>query len=511
MTATSLMESGDHTVFPADSIEHLQSLMTETGWGQIPVIDPQTNKIIGIVTRTDLLKTFNGQSILKERNNLASRLEEVLPESILALLKIIAQEAHKQHIALYIVGGFVRDLLLEAPGLDFDLVVEGDAISLARALAKQNGGRVTSHARFGTAKWHLDQNKLGPVVQSEEVASSQSVLQSIDLVSARIEFYTYPTALPTVERGSIKLDLHRRDFTINTLALRLDGHHYGELHDYWGGLYDLQQKQVRVLHSLSFVDDPTRILRAVRFEQRFGFKIEPRTMELLKEAIQLLDRLSGDRIRNEFDHAFNEPNASKIFTRMSDLGLLKSIYSELFWDEWLNQKVQDISIKEYFIKWDAEKEERNSRVKVDLLYILWMIRLDQVYVKNVIRRLRLPTDLGISILAACDLWKDRNDLIIASPSEITFRLNDVPIIACFALYSATSNSDLRSLIISYVTKWKNFKPSIDGHYLQNLGITPGPIYKKILNSLRGAWLDGKITSDEEEREFLEILIKKNSV
>jgi tRNA nucleotidyltransferase (CCA-adding enzyme) len=132
------------------------------------------------------------------------------------------------------------------------------------------------------------------------------IARILDLISARTEFYLHPTALPTVERGSIKLDLHRRDFTINTMALRLDGYHYGELHDYWGGLNDLRNGLVRVLHSLSFVDDPTRMLRAVRFEQRFGFKIEERTLELLKEAITLIARVSGDRVRHELDHIIEE-------------------------------------------------------------------------------------------------------------------------------------------------------------------------------------------------------------
>jgi len=215
----------------------------------------------------------------------------------------------------------VRDLLLERPSPDFDLVVEGDAIALARSLARRFGGRVTGHARFGTAKWHLAGHKDG-----EPSRLSVAGLDSIDLVSARTEFYTHPTALPTVERGSIKLDLHRRDFTINTLALRLDGRHYGELHDYWGGVDDLKAGLVRVLHSLSFVDDPTRILRAVRFEQRFAFCIEDRTMQLLLEARPLIDRLSGDRIRHELNHILATSYAPQVLQRMHNLGILSAIH-----------------------------------------------------------------------------------------------------------------------------------------------------------------------------------------
>ena len=225
----------------------------------------------------------------------------------------MSQVAYSQRLPVYLVGGFVRDLLLDHPSQDFDLVVEGDAIALAKALAHQYGGRVTSHSRFGTAKWHIDKqemDKLHTGKASAEVRSDRflpsDLPDSLDFVSARTEFYTYPTALPTVERGSIKLDLHRRDFTINTLALRLDGHHYGELHDYWGGLSDIRHGMVRVLHSLSFIDDPTRILRAVRFEQRFAFEIERRTRDLLMEGRSLINKVSGDRLRHELDHILSE-------------------------------------------------------------------------------------------------------------------------------------------------------------------------------------------------------------
>ncbi|HEY5671279.1 MAG TPA: CBS domain-containing protein, partial [Anaerolineales bacterium] len=326
VNAASLMEAGEFTVQPDDSIEHLQRLMTDTGWGQIPVIDPQTGEIIGIVTRTDLIKTLSPRPRIPGRQNLAERLERALPPARLALLKSVAKVAHEQKVALYIVGGFVRDLLLERPSLDFDLVVEGDAIALARALSRKHGGRVTSHARFGTAKWLLtdagkNQGDSRKATNRYDKLSNPNQ-EFLDLITARTEFYTYPSALPTVERSSIKLDLHRRDFTINTLALRLDGRYYGELYDYWGGFADLRQGIVRVLHSLSFVDDPTRMLRAVRFEQRFGFRIEQRTLELLIEAIPLLERVSGDRIRHELDHILIEERAVEMLARLSELKLL---------------------------------------------------------------------------------------------------------------------------------------------------------------------------------------------
>ena len=161
--------------------------------------------------------------------------------------------------------------------------------------------------------------------------NSRDLPENLDLISARTEFYDHPTALPTVERSSIKLDLHRRDFTINTMALRLDGQHYGDLHDYWGGLDDLHNHLVRVLHSLSFVDDPTRLLRAVRFEQRFHFQIEARTRELMEQARPLLKQVTGSRLRHELDLILDEPQAVDMLARLSQLGLLSAIHPDLGW------------------------------------------------------------------------------------------------------------------------------------------------------------------------------------
>ena len=143
--------------------------------------------------------------------------------------------------------------------------------------------------------------------------------QTLDLISARTEFYDFPTALPQVERSSIKLDLHRRDFTINTLALRLDGNHYGELYDYWGGFQDLQAGLIKVLHSLSFVDDPTRLIRAVRFEQRFNFRIEDRTFQLMEEAKDLINQVSGDRLRHELNLILSESDPKPALLRLQEL------------------------------------------------------------------------------------------------------------------------------------------------------------------------------------------------
>jgi len=499
-TAGQLMEKGNFSLRPDDSIDKLQRLVTDTGWGQIPVIDPESGEVIGIVTRTDLLKNLASGPKPSGVLNLANRLESILPPERLALLKTIARAAHEQRAALYVVGGFVRDLLLERPSLDFDLVVEGDAIKLARSLARRYGGRVTGHARFGTAKWHLKE----PGESKASATIGGDGLQTVDLVSARTEFYTHPTALPTVERGSIKLDLHRRDFTINTLALRLDGRHYGDLHDYWGGLTDLRAGLVRVLHSLSFVDDPTRILRAARFEQRFAFQIEERTMELLLEARPLIERLSGDRLRHELNYILESSFAPQIFNRLANLGLIKAIHPALSWDDWHYNRLEALQNIEPGAEWDLPNAGKPLRR--DLGYILWMIQIQPAEVDAVIRRLKLPASLMASVVSACLLWQERAALKGSPPSLAVRKLENGSLLACYALYLATDDPELREVLLQYVQHWRKVEPSINGHDLRAAGIPPGPVYRVLLGKLRDARLDGKITTAAEEKAYLEELI-----
>lgn len=497
VTAEAVMDAGGHSVHPEDSLEHLQRVMTETGWGQIPVVDPSSGRIIGIVTRTDLLKTLTPEPRLGGRSNLERQLERALPPKRLSLLQTAAAEAHRLKAALYIVGGFVRDLLMERPSLDFDLVVEGDAIALARALAARHGGRVTSHSRFGTAKWYLDQ---------AQPDNDDPGPQFLDLVSARTEFYTYPSALPTVERGSIKLDLHRRDFTINTLALRLDGRHWGELHDHWGGLNDINRGLVRVLHSLSFVDDPTRMLRAVRFEQRFDFRIETRTLELLEGAVPLLDRVSGDRIRHELDHILDEPKAGRMLARLDELGLLRAIHPELVWDEWFRQRLERATSEAPEPAWDLGDELGKVGGRRALLYTLWLVRLPPEAARKAAGRLKFSAGLVRTIQAARRIWEQQQALASAGPSAAVDLLDSQPALALYAVWLASDLPEACSALLQYQTTWRHITPTVNGHSLRRMGISPGPVYKDILKSVRDAWLDGRITTAEQEAELLGTLL-----
>ncbi len=512
-----VMEAGEVTISPDAPVDRLQQLMTDTGWGQIPVVD-EAGKIIGIVTRTDLIKTLAPRPRRPGLHNLAARLESALPPARLALLKAVAAEAEAQGQALYIVGGFVRDLLLERPSLDFDLVVEGNAIALARALRKKYGGRVIAHRKFGTAKWQIAPirarlaHRLASLVPAAgDALRADDFPESLDLVTARTEFYTRPTALPTVAHGSIKLDLHRRDFTINTLALRLDGRHYGELHDYWGGLDDLQQGVIRVLHSLSFVDDPTRMLRAVRFEQRFGFRIEPRTLQLLTEARDLLARVSGDRIRHELDAMLDEPRATAMLARLAQLGLLEAIHPALRWHPAAEARLRRLHKAPWPppAPWDdLPAAVRHAPLRRVLAYALWLMDLPEAAVEAVAERLGFPKAVKAIVRAAAALHAQREALTQARPSALTFRLDDAPLPAVYALYLVADDA-LRERLHRYAATWRHVRPRITGHDLRALGVPPGPRYKEILHALRAAWLDGDVRTREEEQALLQHLLEED--
>ncbi len=340
-----------------------------------------------------------------DSDTLGSLLTAALSPARLALLKAVADQAHTLNLPLYLVGGSVRDLLLGRPSLDFDLVVEGDAIGLAKALSAHYGGQVVAYGRFGTAKWC-------PPDQSD----------SLDLVSARTEYYERPTAMPTVESGSIKLDLHRRDFTINTLALRLDGRHYGELYDYWGGLDDLRQGVIRVLHSLSFIDDPTRLLRAVRFEQRFGFRIAARTLQLMEEAQPHLKQVSGERLRHELDLILSEAQAPAMLSRLNALGILTAIHPALPWNDEISAHLPGKLSPETSAAWDLASNPADLSTQVEAAYLVWLAGLNEASALQVSERLRFQNNLAKALLAAIDLLPDLPSLADASPSRVVERM-----------------------------------------------------------------------------------------
>ena len=503
--AKSLMEAGNYYVHPETSLEELHQIMAKSNWGQIPVVSKQDMKVIGIVTRTDLLQAYSGiQSPDNGKMDLSSLLENSLDPDQMNLIKIIAETAHEMRMHVYLVGGVVRDIILKSPILDLDFVVEGNAIELAHQLTSRYNGKITSHRQFGTAKWFLEDSKL---IESD--SNNNTLPKSVDLISARTEFYKNPSALPTVKLSSIKLDLLRRDFTINTLAIRLDGKHYGKLYDYWGGLDDLHNGIIRVLHSLSFVDDPTRMLRAIRFEQRFGFQIEKRTLELFEEARALLKQVSGDRIRHEMDLIFRERLAVDILSRLQQLELLQAIDPDLHFTKKNAIILQTAIENKAGGKWALPSKVGNSSTEVVILYTVFLCMQADKSVQHINKRLKLPKVIQKSILQARELLEGMPQLLDKKPSEIYHTFKNIPNYTLFAVQFFFHDDDtVQQSINLYLNEWIKLKPYTRSSDLKKNGVNPGPIYKTIYRKLISAWVDGEIISQEEESELLRSILQK---
>ena len=503
----SLMAAGAVQIAPDAPLEELQTLMGSTGWGQVPVVNA-AGEIIGIVTRTDLIKTLTAKADIPEKQAVVEMLEQAVPPARLALLRALAEEADQVNLAIFVVGGFVRDLLLDRPSLDFDVVVEGDAIFFANRLAARWGGRVVAHRRFGTAKWEINGVREGLLAQLDPESRSApgDLPESLDLITARTEFYEQPAALPTVESSSIKMDLHRRDFTINTLALRLDGDHFGQIDDYWGGLSDLQKGQIRVLHALSFVDDATRLLRAVRFEQRFGFEIEPRTLALMEESLPLLDKLSGARIRHEINLILAEPHATLMLDRLARLGILRAIHPELPWDEAIKANLNRLDTMDINPIWGLPGGQDHLSLEQTLRILIWLGTLPQSAIQSVASRLRFKTSLKKLLLATSRLIHALPELGQAAPSQVVHVCGDAPRLAIFAAHLVEPEEAIKAQLWNYVSQWAAVEPLTTGDDLKAMGLRPSPAFSQILSKLRDAWLDGEIHSPEQERALVEKLV-----
>ena len=511
------MHKGAISVSPDDSIEGLQQVMMEHGLGQVPVV--QEGGIIGIVTRTDLIKLWSAPPRPSRAAQIAQRLERALPAYLLTLLRKASQTAGEMGYSLYIVGGFVRDLLLGVPdSVDMDLVVDGDAIALARRLAARCGGRVHAHSRFGTAKWMLGEEGIRDKRQGtrdKEGLLSIPYPLDIDFTTARTEFYEHPTALPSVERGSIKSDLHRRDFTINTMAICLDEAHYGQLLDFYGGEQDLERGYIRVLHSLSFVEDPTRILRAVRLEQRLGFRIEERTEELMDDALDLLDRVSGDRVRHELTLIFQEAEPERCLARLEELGVLAQIHPPLRYDAWLEERFK--RTRWDLARWEAMsgKPERTRRPAPEPVMYLALLAfpLTSQGMEELNARLKLPSGEANLLRQMASLRQVAPNL--AEPgltrSAIYRLLERYSGRALFLLWVASEEERARQRLELYQRELCHVKPELDGTYLKELGVPPGPIYRHILGTLRDARLDGQVTSRVDEEALVRELLAAEGI
>ncbi len=507
------MRSGQVSVRPEDSINTLRRRMIDSNWGQIPVVNV-SGEIVGIVTRTDLIKLWDESAQPDLRaDELSQRLRQALHPLQYHLLELIGVEVEQIGYDAYVVGGFVRDLMLDvisqrALTLDVDIVIEGDAIAFARHMQRKFGGRIVEHKRFGTAKWLLTHH--GPfspptrLTGLQEMGSIEELPPHLDFVTARTEFYTEPTVLPTVQQSSIKLDLHRRDFTINTLALCLNPRRWGKLLDFWGGLPDLRAGLVRVLHSLSFVDDPTRILRAVRYEQRFDFTIESRTEELLVDALELLDRVTPARIRHELERILQEDRPEKAMLRLGELRILEQLHPDLYMTDAMASQFASLRMRRV----EPGADPLLVEAPIERLYIAIIgFPLSAAAHRAIQERVGLRNETQRLMHSMGILHRYRPTLADpnARPSQIVQILDQVLPVSLALMPILCQEQSVLDHIARYRQQWQHVRSELRGDDLRRMGIARGAIYRAILDELRMGRLDGTLHSREEEIALAESL------
>ena len=503
------------TISPDTQLPKIKYLMITYDIGRLPVLEK--NKLIGIVTRTDVLRELHQEKEddkAEEKHNsetptlddLRNRLEPVLWE----FLAKVSSEAEQRGWHLYIVGGAVRDLLLANPDEplllpDIDMVVDGfhnaadvgAGVELASAVQKiYPGARLDVHGDFQTAAlfWHND-------------AKLDSLC--IDIATARTEFYPYPAANPVVEASSIRQDLYRRDFSINALALRLTPPNPGKLLDFFGGLLDLQAKQVRVLHANSFIEDPTRIYRAVRFAVRLGFHLEKQTEEYIRYAIEsgVYIRTAKEnsktpalqtRLKSELKYILQTSYWKSALKMLGELDALVCIHPTLKLDEDLLK--QSHLMERCLQKFDSE-EKRFTHWQMRLEVII--AHLQPEYRGKVAKNLQFPDD---SIKRLENLATAKNTVMenldkCVKRSEVVklLRKYNLPMLIFVALQSPRI---LRRKIWYYLTVLSNIEAPLNGNDLKKLGYKPGPQYKQILDDLLTATLDREVSDKGSAEEFL---------
>ncbi|MDO9288767.1 MAG: CBS domain-containing protein [Thermodesulfovibrionales bacterium] len=482
------------TVSPDTAIREIEIMMIEQNQRFMPVIEKE--KITGAITRTDLLRTLYEEFLRHSRlekseakekpsigRNIALLLREKFPPLIYDLLKLAGEVADQSGINAYLVGGSVRDLLRGEQNLDIDIVVEGDGISFAKVLGERLHAKVRTHDRFGTAKIIADKLKL-------------------DVASARTEYYESPAALPTVETSSIKKDLHRRDFTINTLAVKLNLKDFGLLMDFFGGQRDLREKTLRVIHNLSFIEDPTRAFRAVRFSERFGFKLSKHTENLIKSTIKmnLFNRLSGTRLYEELLLAFNETEPVKTLRRLSEFGLLKVIHPNLAFSSELEATLQSMfETRAWFnLLFLEESPDRGA------LYLMALLSgLKEAEIKDAIERLSAAPKVRELIIKGIPQSKDvLRRLPLNNPVDLYHLLSGISLEVLLFSMAVSRDKQKQKSISQYLIELRKIKPVLKGDDLKKMGVQPGPVYSILLEELLNEKLRGRVKGREDEERFI---------
>ncbi|MFA4889307.1 MAG: hypothetical protein WC628_07025 [Candidatus Omnitrophota bacterium] len=406
-----------------------------------------------------------------------------LPQEIKDLLHRAQEVALHLEMPVYLVGGCVRDLFLGAKNLDLDIAVEGDGIKFAEEFNKGSKAKLIRHRKFGTATL---------VIRHQ---------LKLDIATSRRETYPEPACLPEVSPSNLKDDLKRRDFTLNALALSLRRQDFGRLIDYFGAVDDLKQKKIRILHVLSFIDDPTRILRAVRFEQRYSFKIEAVTLKAIKEAVRLkmLQKVQPQRLRDELILMLKEKEPIKEIRRLQALAGFKFISQRLC----LNGKVYSfLRAIEKEIKGFSLKHPRNRPLDRWLMYFMGLVNALPVEETRLICRkfaFRKGEEKRILALKKISpVFLKKLSSCAERPSVVFSLLEPLSYETILLLKAGCRNRYLQRHISEFLELYNGTRIHLRGEDLRRLGLQPGPRYQKIFAKVLAAKLDGAVKDKAEE-------------
>ncbi|KAB3532529.1 CBS domain-containing protein [Alkaliphilus pronyensis] len=469
------------------TISEINELLIKHNIGRLPVVD--NGKIVGIVTRTDALKVLYGKNVpkwyKKTYNDViedkdCKELLKKLPKEIYDILDKAGDVGDRLNEKVYVVGGFVRDLFLNVENWDIDLVVEGDGIAFAIELNKELKGNTKLYKEFGTGMLELENGK------------------TIDIVTARREYYEYPAALPKVEKSTIWSDLFRRDFTINCMAIQLNKDNQGKLIDYFGGFTDLKNKRIRVLYNLSFIEDPTRIFRAIRFLARYNFSLDEETKSFMEQALgeNMLSKLSNDRIKEELVYILKEKSLSESLRLMQDLRILSSINNNLNISNEIIDKIN--SIKSY------QDQFKDIFKDINIVLVKVMILLSEVEAEAINGLLDLfcvNKEIRSKIYNGLISKSKVYELLVEEDLDkycLYQSLHTLSREAILFYYIDSDNAYIRHYLMFYTLNLQNKNISITGEDLKQLNIKPGPIYKDILDYVLEAKIKGLVYSYEDE-------------
>lgn len=399
--------------------------------------------------------------------NVAALMERSLPRSVLTVLRTAARVASRDPGGareLYLVAGQVRDLLRGESPADIDLSVVGDGPGFAADLATELDGRVSMVSEFGTA-----------AVETSSL--------SIDVVTARAETYDHPGALPDVTPAGIEEDMARRDFTVNAMAIDLSSGGWGELIDPHGGMADLMMRRLKTLHPASFADDPTRALRAVRYEARLGFKLQPGTVEDLRRDGAHFDAVSPARVLADLRRVLDEPTRANALGRAEELGVLGCI-SPAF-------RIAGRSLKAI-----EDTPDREPLFHVALIGA----GLTSAEARTLVERIEPQTEWR-EVLEAGSAYREiapvleRPDL---RPSEIAELLSGFPIPALEAQLQLAPATRQKAALSSWLDELRFRVPLLSGDDLMDAGVPEGPLVGRLLDELRRARLDRAVGTRDDE-------------